>query len=70
MLLNDKIIFDHYCCINSAETREIRDRNERNMVHYILQPHDHFIRVKALVLCSFRADFSFLLLARALRGAR
>ena len=41
MLMNDKIIFDRYYCINSAETKEIRCRNERNMVHYILQPHFH-----------------------------
>ena len=43
MLMNDKIIFDRYYCINSAETKEIRSRNERNMVHYILQPHHIFI---------------------------
>ena len=49
MLMNDKITFDLYYCINSAETKEIRCRNERNMVHYILQPHHIFIRVKALV---------------------
>ena len=46
MLVNDKIIFDRYYCINSAETKEIRCRNERNMVHYILQPHHIFTRVK------------------------
>ena len=45
MLMNDKIIFDRYYCINSAETKEKRCRNERNMVHYILQPHHIFIRV-------------------------
>ena len=39
MLMNDKIIFDHYYCINSTQTKEI-------MVHYILQPHHIFIRVK------------------------
>ena len=49
MLMNDKIIFDRYYCINTAETKEIRCRNERNMVHYILQPHHIFIRVKASV---------------------
>ena len=32
MLMNGKIIFDRYYCINSAEMKEI-------MVHYILQPH-------------------------------
>ena len=52
MLMNDKIIFDRYYCINSAETEEIRCRNERNVVHYILQPHHIFMRVKAFVLCS------------------
>ena len=49
MLMNDKIIFDRYYCINSAETKKKRCRNERNMVHYILQPHHIFIRVKAFV---------------------
>ena len=63
MLMNDKIIFDRYYCINSAHTKEI-------MMYCILQPHHIFIRVKTFNLCSFRADFSFLLLARALRGAR
>ena len=38
MLMNDKIIFDRYYCIKSAQTNEI-------MVHYILQPHHIFIRV-------------------------
>ena len=47
--VNDKIIFDRYYCINSAETKEIRCRNERNMVHYILQPHHIFIRIKDIV---------------------
>ena len=45
MLMNGKIIFDRYYCINSAETKEIRYRNERNLLHYILQPHHIFIRV-------------------------
>ena len=45
MLMNDKIIFDRYYCINSAETKEIRCRNEGNMVHYILQPHHTFMLV-------------------------
>ena len=49
MLMNDKIIFDRYYCINSAETKEIRCRNEINMVHYILQPHHIFIRAKPFV---------------------
>ena len=47
MLMNDKINFDRYYCINSAETKEIRCRNERNIVHYILQPHHISIRVNA-----------------------
>ena len=64
MLLNDKIIFDRYYCINSAETKEI-------MVHYILQPHHILIRVKAFVfMLVLKADFSFSLLARALCGAQ
>ena len=47
MLMNDKIIFDRYYCINSAETEKI-------MMHYIFQPRQIFIRVKKLsFLCSF-----------------
>ena len=46
MLMNDKIIFDRCYCINSAQTKEI-------MVHYILQPHHIFIRLKAF---SFMLD--------------
>ena len=41
--------FGRYYCIYSEETKEIRCRNERNMVHYILQPHHIFIRVEAFV---------------------
>ena len=47
MLLNDKIIFDSYYCINSAQTKEI-------MVHYILQPHHIFIRILMLVPGGFQ----------------
>ena len=43
MLMNDRIIFDRYDCINSAETKEI-------MVHYILLPHHIFTSVKAFVV--------------------
>ena len=32
MLMNDKILFDHYYCINSANHCE----NEEKMAHYIL----------------------------------
>ena len=41
MLMDGKIIFDHYYCITSAQTKGV-------MVHYILQPHYIFIRVKKL----------------------
>ena len=61
MLMNDKIIFDRYYCINSAETKEIRCRNERSMVHYILQPHHIFIRVKALVFMLVPGGLEFLI---------
>ena len=43
MLMNDKIIFDRYYRINSSQTKEI-------MVHYILQPHHIFIRIKVFIL--------------------
>ena len=59
MLMNDKINFDRFYYINSAETKEIT-------VRYILQPHHIFIRVKAFVFMLVQGR----LLARALRGAR
>ena len=43
MLINDKIIFDRYYCINSAQMKEM-------MVHYILQPGHILICVKAFIL--------------------
>ena len=43
MLMNNKIIFDRYYCKNTAQTKEI-------MVHYILQPHYIFIRVKVFIV--------------------
>ena len=56
MLMNVKISFDRFYCINSVKTKEI-------MVHYILQSQHMFIRVKALILCAFPSDFSFTLCA-------
>ena len=45
MLMNDEIIFDHFYCINSAQTKEII-----HVVHYILQPSHIFIQVKGFIL--------------------
>ena len=39
MLMNDKIIFDRYYCINSGQTQKI-------MVHYILQSHHIFLNTR------------------------
>ena len=61
MFMNDKIIFDRDYCINSAKTKEIRCRNERNMVHYILQPHHNFIRVKDFVFMLVPGGLQFLI---------
>ena len=61
MFMNDKIIFDRYYCINSAETKEIRCRNERNTLHYILQPHHIFIHVKAFVFMLDPGGLQFLI---------
>ena len=61
MLMNDKIIFDRYYCIYSAETKEIMCRNEKNMVHYILQPHHIFIRIKAFVFMLVPGGHQFLI---------
>ena len=57
MLMNEKIIFDRYnYCINSTETKEI-------MVHYILQPHHIFIRVKAFVFMLVPGGLQFLIIS-------
>ena len=61
MLMNDKIIFDRYYCINSVETKEKRFRNERNIMHYILQPHHIFICVKAFVFMLVPGVLQFLI---------
>ena len=61
MLMNDKIIFDRYYCINSTETKEIRWRNERNVVHFILQHHHIFIRVKAFIFVLVPGGLQFLI---------
>ena len=61
MLMNDKIIFDSYYCINSAETKEIWCRNEKIMVHYILQQNHIFIRVKAFVFMLVPGGLQFLI---------
>ena len=42
MLMNDKIIFDHYYFINSPQTKEI-------MVYYILQARHIFISIKVFI---------------------
>ena len=56
MLMNDKIIFDRYYCINSAETKEIK-------AYYILQPHHIFIRVKAFVVMLVPGGLQFLIIS-------
>ena len=56
MLMNDKIIFDRYNCMNSAETEEM-------MVHYILQPHHIFIRVKPFVFMLVPGGLQFLIIS-------
>ena len=56
MLMNDKIIFDRYYSINSAETKEI-------MVHYILQSHHIFICVKAFVFMLVPGRLQFLIIS-------
>ena len=56
MLMNDKMIFDRYYCINSAETKEI-------MVHYISQPHHIFICVKAFVFMLVPGGLQFLIIS-------
>ena len=55
MLMNDKIIFDHYYCIYSAQTKEM-------MVHYILQPCHIFICVKALILMLLHSRLELLII--------
>ena len=56
MLMNDKIIFDRYYCINSAQTKEI-------MVHYISQPHRIFICAKAFIFMLVPGRLQFLIIS-------
>ena len=56
MLMNDKIIFDRDYCINSAKTKEIT-------VHYILQPHHVFIRVKGFILMLVPGELQLLIIS-------
>ena len=53
MFMNDKIIFDRYYCIKSAQTKEI-------MVHYILQTHHIIIHVKVFILMLVPSEFQLL----------
>ena len=56
MLMNDKIMFGRYYCINSAERKEM-------MVHNILQPHHIFIPVKAFVFMLFPGGLQILIIS-------
>ena len=56
MLMNDKIIFDCYYCINSAQTKE-------KMEHYILQPHHIFIYVKVFILMLVPGELQLLIIS-------
>ena len=57
MLMNDKIIFDRYYCINSAKKKEL-------MMYYILQPHHVFIgRVKVFILMFVPARLQLLIIS-------
>ena len=56
MLMNGKIIFELYYCINSAETKE-------KMAHYILLPHHIFISVKAFVVMLVPGGLQFLIIS-------
>ena len=56
MLMNDKIIFDRYFCINSAETKEI-------MANYILKPHHIFIHVKAFLVMLVPCGLQFFIIS-------
>ena len=56
MLMNDKINFNRYYCINSAQTKEI-------MVHYILNPHHIFIHVKAFIFMLARSGLQILIIS-------
>ena len=56
MLMNDKIIFDPYYCIISAQTKEM-------MVYYILQPHHIFIRANAFIFMLVPGRPKFLIIS-------
>ena len=44
MLMNDKIIFDRYYCINSAETKEkkkVQKRKKHGALYFTASSHSH-----------------------------
>ena len=51
MLMNGNIIFDCYCCINSAKNCE----NEENIAALNLKPHHISYAITLLKLCMIRA---------------
>ena len=64
MLMNDKIIFDRYYCINSAQTKEI-------MLQFILQPDQFFfIRVKAFIFMRVLGRLLFLFISMCFAWCR
>ena len=56
MLMNDKIIYDRYYCINSAQTKEI-------MLLYILWPHHIFLPVKCFILTLVQGGLQLLIIS-------
>ena len=57
MFINDKIIFDHYYCINSAKTKEVK-------VRCILQHHNLFICVKVFILMVVQGGLQLLIISK------
>ena len=61
MFMNDKIIFDRYYCINSAETKEIRCRNEKKYGALYFTASSHFHMHKAFVFMLVPGGLQFLI---------
>ena len=63
MLMNDKIIFDSYYCINSTETKEKNVQTRKKYDALFLQPHHNFIRVKAFIFMLIPGRLEFLIIS-------
>ena len=60
MLMNDKIMFDRYYCINSTNASA---KTKKRLADFIFKPYHIFFREHAFVklICLIRAEVKYLL---------